>query len=220
MLDNASGRALEERVGHLAPQLFDQLLEALPCLGGHEVVVLQARDAPGGVVGLEVERHAPLGGDVVGDLAAALVTGALRVLDELVDGGPLVLLYLVELAAELGHAAVGIALGQHLGAAPAELVEQVPQTRHLVAVGGAEAAAQQAPECVIEVTAGEEVVGEPGQQVVGVEVGELLGAVPFAVVVAGAHVSASLRPSSSPRALTCARDRAPGRRRRPCSSAW
>ena len=116
----------------------------------------------------------------------------MRLLDELVDGGPLVLLYLVELAGELGHAAVGVALGQHLGPAAAELVEQVAQSRHLVAVGGVEAAAQEPPERVVEVTAGEEVVGEAGQQVVGVEVGELLGAVPFRVVVADAHRCASL----------------------------
>ena len=93
------GGTLEEGVGHLAAQLLDQLLEALAGLGGDEVVVLQAADAPGGVVGLEVERHAPLGGDVVGHLGAPLVARALRLLDQLVDGRTLVLLYLVELAA-------------------------------------------------------------------------------------------------------------------------
>ena len=93
------GGALEERVRHLAAQLLHQLLEALAGLGGDEVVVLQAADAPGRVVGLEVERHAPLGGDVVGHLGAALVARAVRLLDQLVDGGALVLLYLVELRA-------------------------------------------------------------------------------------------------------------------------
>ena len=88
---------------------------------------------------------------------------------------------------ELGHAAVGVALGQHLGPAAPQLVEHVAQPRHLLAVGVAEAAAQEAAQRVVEVAAGQEVVGEAGQQVVGVEVGELLGAVPFRVVVAGAH---------------------------------
>ncbi len=183
------GGALEEGVRHFAAQLLHQLLEALARLGRDEVVVLQAADAPGGVVGLEVECHAPLGGHVVGHLGAALVARVVRVLvHELVDGGALVLLNLVELAGELGHAAVRVALGQHFGPPPPQLVEHVAQARHLLAVGVAEAAAQQAPQRVVEVAPGQEVVGEPGQQVVGIEVGELLGAVPFRVVVAGAHV--------------------------------
>ena len=147
--------------------------------------MLQRADAPGRVVGLEVEGHATLGGDVVGHLAPALVARRGGLLDQVVDGGALVLLDLVELAGQLGHAAVGVALGQHLLAAPApQLVEQVAQPGHLVAVGGAEAAAQEPAERVVEVTARQEVVGEPGQEVVGIEVGELLGAVPLGVVVA------------------------------------
>ena len=157
-------------------------------LGGDEVVVLQAADAPGRVVGLEVEGHAPLGGHVVGDLLAAVVARRVRVLDQLVDGGALVLLDLVELSAQLGHAAVGVALGQHLGAPAPQLLEQVAQPGHLLAVGAAVAAAQQAAQRVVEVTAGQEVVGQAGQEVVGVEVGELLGAVPPGVVeVDAAH---------------------------------
>ena len=67
------------------------------------------------------------------------------------------------------------------------MLEQVPQSGHLVAVGSAEPAAKQPAQRVIEVAAGQEVVGEARQQLVGVEVGELLGAVPFRVVVVGAH---------------------------------
>jgi hypothetical protein len=121
-----------------------------------------------------------------------LIARAVGLLDQVVDGGPLVLLYLVELRGELRHAAVGVALGQHFGAAAAELVEHVAQPGHLLAIGVAEAASEEAPQRVVEVTAGEEVVGEPGQQVVGVEVGEFLGAVPFRIVVAGAHGRALL----------------------------
>ncbi len=186
------GGSLEERVGHLTAELLDELLEALARLGGDEVVVLQAADAAGGVVGLEIERHAALGSHVVGHLGAALVTRAVRLLDQVVDGGPLVLLYLVELGGELRHATVGVALRQHFGTAATELVEHVAQSWHLLAVGVAEAASEEAPQRVVEVTAGQQVVGEPGQQVVGVEVGELLGAVPFRIVVAGAHVRALL----------------------------
>ncbi len=219
------GGALEERVGHLPPQLLDQLLEALPGFGGHEVVVLQAADAPGRVVGLEVEGHAPLGGHVVGDLLSALVARRVRLLDQLVDGGALVLLDLVELSAQLGHAAVGIALGQHLGAPAPQLLEQVAQAGHLLAVGAAVAAAQQAAQRVVEVAAGQQVVGQAGQEVVGVEVGELLGAVPPGVVEVDAahglfgwgHRLIGSLGSSVP---TCARGRGRGRPRRPCSGAW
>ena len=160
--------------------------------------MLQGADAPGRVVGLKVERHAPLGGDVVGHFAPALVARAVRLVDELVDGGPLVLLYLVELPCELRHAAVGIALGQHLGPAAAELVEQVPQARHLVAVAGVEAAAQEPPQRVVEVTTREQVLGEAGEQLVRIEVGEFLGAVPFRVVVA---ILTGAPPVSVPAAL-------------------
>ena len=62
-----------------------------------------------------------------------------HVVDQLVDGGAFVLLYLVELLRELDHAAVGVTLGEHLGAAPSELVEQVAQSGDLVAVGCTEA---------------------------------------------------------------------------------
>ncbi len=61
--------------------------------------MLQAADPAGRVVGLEVERHAPLGGHVVGHLAAPLVARGVRFLHELVDGRALVLLDLVELPA-------------------------------------------------------------------------------------------------------------------------
>ena len=98
-------------------------------------------------------------------------------------------------AGDLGHAAVGVALGQHLGAAAAQLLEQVAQPGHLLAVGRAHAAAQQPAQRVVEVAARQQVVGQAGQQVVGVEVGELLGAVPLRVVVAGASPAcAYLRP--------------------------
>ena len=185
------GRPLEEGLGHFASQLLDQLLEALAGLGGDEVVALERVDAAGRVVGLEVEGHAALGGHVAGDLLAALITRGLGLLDQVVDGGPLVLFDVVELAAQLGQAPVGVALGQHFRPAPAQLLEQVAQTGHLLAVGRLEARAQEAAQRVVEVTAGEQVVGQARQQVVGVEVGELLGAVPLGIVVADAHVCAS-----------------------------
>ncbi len=111
-----------------------------------------------------------------------------RLLDEFVDGEALLELNLVELLRELGHASVGIALGQHLGAPAPQLVEHLTQAGDLLAVGIAEAPAQHAAQRVVEVAPGQQVVGEGRQQVVGIEVGELLGAVPFRVVVAGAHV--------------------------------
>ena len=149
--------------------------------------MLQAADVPGRVVGLEVEGHPALGRHVIGHLGATLVARVARLVHELVDGGALVLLNLVELAGELGHAAVRVALGQHFGAPSAQLVEHVAQARHLLAVGVAEAAPQQSPQRVVEVAPREEVVGEAGQQVVRIEVGELLGAVPLRIVVPGAH---------------------------------
>src|SRR6185312_12347334 len=100
---------------------------------------------------------------------------------------------------------------EHLLAAASQLVEEVPQSLDLVAVGGPEPTAQQPPERVVEVTAREQVVGQSGEEVVGIEVGEVLGAVPFRVVVAGA---------AHGRRSTCGRGRGRGPPRRPCSAAW
>ena len=55
----------------------------------------------------------------------------------------------------------------------------------------AHARSQQAAQRVVEVAAGQEVVGQARQQVVGVEVGELLGAVPPRVVVPAVARSSS-----------------------------
>jgi hypothetical protein len=128
------GRSLEEGVGHLAAQLLDQLLEPLARLGGDEVVVLQRLDPPGRVAGLEVEGHAPLGGHVVGHLGPPLVARgrassstsssmAARSSARSRRAGP-----------DLGHAAVGVTLGQHVGPAAAQLLEQVAQPRNLLPV--------------------------------------------------------------------------------------
>ena len=108
--DKRVGGPLEERVRHLTPELLDQFLELLAGLGRDEVVVLQGLDPPAGVTRLEVQRHAPLRGDVVGDVGPPLVPRGRRFLHQLVDGRPLVRLDLVEPRRDLRHVTVGIAL--------------------------------------------------------------------------------------------------------------
>ena len=181
------GGALEEGLGHLATELVEQGLKALTGFGGDEVVVLEGADTSGGIVGLKVQGHPPLGGHVVGDLPAPLVARRSSLLEQIVDGRPLVTLDLVELAGQVGHASVGIAFGQHLGTALAELLEQIAQARHVLTVGPVEPPAQEPPQCVVEVPSRQEVVGESGQQLISVEVGEFLRAVPRRVVVSDAH---------------------------------
>ncbi len=117
-----------------------------------------------------------------------------RLLHELVDGRPLFRLDLVEAGCDLRHVAVGIAFGQELGPAAAQLLDQVPQAGDLLAVRRAHPRTHQAAEGVVEVALFEEFVGQAGQQVVDVEVGELLGAVPPRVVVPCRHGGSYLRP--------------------------
>ena len=84
------GGTLEEGVGHLLAQLFDEFFEALASLARYEVVVLERLDSPTGIAGLEVEGHSALGGDVAGDFGAALIARGASFVFELVDGRPLV----------------------------------------------------------------------------------------------------------------------------------
>ncbi len=172
------GHPLGVGLGHLLAQLLDQLLEPLPGLGGDEVVALQPAHPAGHVVGEEVEGDPALGGHVVGHLLAPLVARDPRLVHQLVDGRPLLGHHLVEGLGHPGQLAVGVAALEELGPPPAEPLEELARAEDPLPALGAHPGAQQPPQGVVEVAAGQHFVGQLGQQVLGVEAESLLGAVP------------------------------------------
>ena len=156
---------LHERLHHLLLQRLHQLLELpLGVLVG-EVVVLELLDPAGGL-GRELVEGVELPGALPRLLDLALDPGALG-LEDLVQ----LLLDVVQRRAEI------VAIELLLAPLP-EPVQQVLDAGHPLALwvlGAAlEHPAQRAPQVAVR----HEVVGHRGQEVVGVEVGEVLRAVP------------------------------------------
>ena len=133
----------------------------------------------------QVELHALLGGDLLGDLPAALVAGgpglALEVVDPLALG-------VDDVAQRLGDLVVDAAEVVALELLPplaAQLLEQLPHALDPLAVAVPEARLQHPAQGGVQVAVVEQVVGDLGQDGVGVEVEADLGAVPAGVVGAG-----------------------------------
>ena len=80
-----------------------------------------------------------------------------------------------------------------LAALLAQLLEEVAQALHALAEGVAHAALEEVAEGVLEVAEVEEVVGQAGEDVVGVKRRDLLGAVPFGVAEAEVHAADIIR---------------------------
>jgi hypothetical protein len=181
------GHLLEVGPGDLLAQTLDQLLEMLARLGRHELVLLQAAHRAGQVAREQVELHAPLGSHLVGDLPSALVPRGLGIGLQPFDAGTLLAQHLLEL---LGHLAVGatqVTPLELLLTFEPELVQEIAQSLHLLAVGGAPPAVEHPLERFVEVAVGQEVVGQLRQHRVGVVDQRVLGSVPTAVVEAPGH---------------------------------
>ena len=91
---------------------------------------------------------------------------------------------LVELALDVFHHAAEIKLVQPLPALLAELLEQVAQPLHTVALRGLHPALHQVAQRVLQVAKVHQVVGQRPEHVAGVERRNVLRAVPFGVAVA------------------------------------
>ncbi len=143
-------------------------------------MVLEPLDLARQVLGQQVERHPALGRHVGGHLGPALVAGVLGLLLQLVDGGALLVDHLVEGLGDPVHLGVGAALLQQLLAPLAHALDHLAHAHDPFAVAGPHPAAHEPAQRVVQVAARQQVVGELGQQVVGVEVAPLLGAVPVA----------------------------------------
>ena len=189
---------LELAVEELLAQLVHQLLEALGGGGRHEVVRLQGLDLAGQVGREEVELHAPLGHGLAGDVLAAGVARLPGLAVEVVDGRPLRLHHLPQGLGDVVVDAAQVVLGQLLLPPLAEALDQLPQAGQAVAVGVAQPVLEQAAEGGVELAVVEEVVGELGQQGVGVELEALLGAVPPGVAERAGHARALPAPVRGP----------------------
>ena len=195
--------ALHEGLEHLLAERLEQLLEHAPGLGVHELVVLERLDAPGGIGRELVELGLALGGHL-GELAAAVLgdLAALRALPgigaPLLDPRALGLQDLVDLLLDVVEGRAEVVALELLLAPLAELLEQVlktghPPLRHL------RPALEEPLERLLDVAVGHEVVGHRLEQVVGVEVPDVLRAVPARVADSHApSVSLSKGASTGP----------------------
>ncbi len=205
---------VDEALHELLAQLVDELLEPLAGLRGRELVLLEALDLAGEVGREQVEVHLALLDDLVGDLLAALVARLGRLLRHVPQRAALLLDHLAELVGDLVVDPAEVVVLQHLPALLAEPLHDLPQALEPLAVLALEAGLEHAAEGGVEVAVVEQVVGDLGHHLVGVELEPDLGAVPARVTELR---STHLAPEERHVSPGCGRWR--GRRRLPCSAA-
>lgn len=149
--------------------------------------MLEPAHLPREVVGQQVELHPPLGRHLVGDLLTPLVARVAGSGLELLEAEALLGQDLLELLGDLAVGATEVTALELLLPLDPEPVEELAQALDLVAVGGLPAAVEHPLERLVEVAVGQEVIGELGQDGVGVVDQRLLGAVPAAVGVPPGH---------------------------------
>ena len=214
---------LEEGVHQRLLQHLHQLLELGAGLGVHELVVLELFDAAAGVFGQIVEgvllafrdglEHLGellllLGGLFLAGRLNRLFEGLKRALAALeltvcfvetpVDGFSLEGHDLVELLLDVVEDGGEVVAVELLAALLAELLEEVAETFETLAEGVAHAALEEVAEGVLEVAEVQEVIGEAGEDVIGVEGRDILRAVPFGVAEAVDHAGDIIHGRSCP----------------------
>ena len=169
---------VELALEQLGAQLLHQLLELLARLGAGPVVVLQGLHLTGQVGGQQIERHAPLGRRVVGDVAPPLVAGAVRLVDQVVDAGPLGVEHLAQAPGDVLVGAAEVVALEQLLATLAQPLEQLAHAGHALAVAVLEPPLHQALEGLVQVTVVEDLVGQLVEDVISPELEAGLRAVP------------------------------------------
>ena len=164
------GHALEVGVGDLLADLLLECFECFSGLSGGELIGAERPHAAREVVREQVERHPSLGHHLVGDLLAPLVPRVASLRRQLVKPRALHLLDLAEPIAVAGQLPVRVTLLEKLLSAATGLVEEVAKAVDPFTVGQLEPIAQQTLERVREVSIGQQVVFERGEQVLGIEV--------------------------------------------------
>ena len=177
------GHPRHELVEDLALELLDQLVEPLAGARLQEVVVLEAADPLADVGRQAIELVEPARRDVAqhrAQVLGRLAVGLGGFVEPSLDARPLLGHDLVELAPDVAEDVVELVALEHLLAPALEPIHQVAQAGHVAAgrVAGPPAAVHQPPERLGEVALGHDVVGERIEDLVGLEVGHLLAAVP------------------------------------------
>ena len=178
------GHAGHELVEHLALEPLDELVEPLARVRLEEVVVLEAADPLADVGRQRVELVEPPRRDVAEHLAQVLGrafgVGARRLVEATLDPGVLLLDDLLELAADVAEHVVELVALEHRLALAFEPVEQVLEPGHVAAgrVARPPAAFHEPAQRLGQVALGHHVVGERVEDLVRLEVGQLLAAVP------------------------------------------
>jgi hypothetical protein len=173
-----AGHLVEVALHELLLELVDQLVEALPRLRRGEVVVAQLTHHARQVGREHVELGATLGRDLLSDLGSALVARVACLLRELVDAGPLHLDDIAQLLGDVVVDAAEVVALELVATTPAEPLEELADAREPLAVLVAEARLEHAAQCRVEITVVQQVVGDLGEDAVGVELEADLGAVP------------------------------------------
>ena len=172
-------------VEHLAPEPADEVVVALARLGFEEVVVAQAAEPLADVGGQAVELVQPPGRDVAQHLAQVRVRAAVggRLGEASLHARALLGDDLVEFPADVAEDVAQPVPFEGLLAPPLEPIHQVAEAGEVRArrVARSPAPIHQAAQGLRQVALGHDVLGQGVHDLVGVEVGEVLAAVPARV---------------------------------------
>ena len=185
---------LGDVLGHLAFEQVQQFLELLLRVGVHEVVIHEALNLAADAVGQVVQLvQVALGALMQQAVQGALLLLALhvrrfrlgrRVVQPLLDAGALGTEDVVQPFLEVVHHGVQVALLQLLAALLLELLHELAQVGHLGTVSVLHTVAEQVAQGAGQVAVLQQVVGQRVHQVAGVNVKNLLRAIPLGVAVA------------------------------------
>ncbi len=178
---------LEVGASYLFAKAFHQLFEVLARLRGNESVLLEPAHRAGQIRRQQIKCHAPFGGDFVGDLLPALVARLAGIRLELVDSGPFLGQHLFELGRYLAVRAAQIPTIELILPLEPKLIQQVAQALNFLAFGSPPAPIEHPLHGFVEITVGQQIVGQLGQHRVGIVDLGVLGSVPAPIIEAPGH---------------------------------
>ena len=170
-------RAFRRRASHRCLRAAGAALTAGLCAFGRAACIVIA-----------VHALAAGGSGLLRLRACWLTVGVLRRADALVDGRALELDDLLELLTNVVEQAAEIELVETLAALLPQLLQQVTQSLHVVALGRTHAALHQVAQRVLQVAEVHQVIGKRVEDFRRFEVRNRLRAVPLAVAIADRHL--------------------------------
>jgi hypothetical protein len=191
------GQARDILVEHLLPQPLHELLESLTCRRFHEVVFLELANAAADVTGQRVELIETLAGHLAQHLAQSAVVEGVRsrsfcrvaglrlrrLVEASLHAGSFLQHDFLELAPDVAEDVAQLVAVEQLLTSLLDPVDHVLQPRQIVArrIRRSPAAIDEPPQRGLDVTVGHHVIGELVEDLVRVEVGQRLRAVPARV---------------------------------------